>query len=95
MAGVGLTVDVVRMGYEAARRRGSWLVCLLVLGRFPRTRAGRWGGREQFHPPMSPNGAQKYGDIGDSCSAVTALLICLRMVWKRTSGMASALERRA
>ncbi len=29
MAGVGLTVDVVRMGYEAVRRRGSWLVCLL------------------------------------------------------------------
>ncbi len=51
------------------------------------------GDREQFHRPMSTNGAQKYGDAKDSCSPVTALLICLRMVWRRASRRASALER--
>ncbi len=95
MARVGLTVDVVRMGYEAVPEARVLAGLPTGARRFPGIKAGRWGDREQFHPPMSPNGAQKYGEIGDSCSAVTALLICLRMVWRRTSGIASALERRA
>jgi hypothetical protein len=33
------------------------------------------GTGEQFHPPMSANGAQKYGDVRDPWSPVTTLYI--------------------
>ena len=46
----------------------------------------------QFHSPISTKGAQKYGDASASCSPVTALLICFRIVWRRASRNASALE---